>query len=214
MKNKKTLYHFIVDRSGSMLGDRVNTVNMFNRQVATARSLALEFKEQDVLTGLTFFNDRVDHIMEDVPAIELRELSLHHYMPDGLTALYDAIGESVQRIQENYRKEIEANEMSVVVIILTDGHENASRRYGVGDVARIIKELEDSEKWTFTILGADFDITSVSARMNFREKAAVNYSKAEFMEMSEDIESSMRHYTAMKDKGTITKDFFKKKDRR
>ena len=135
------------------------------------------------------------------------------YRPDGLTALYDAIGESVDRIREQYKNLLANNEMSVVMIILTDGHENASRKYGVGDIGRMIKTLEETGKWTFTILGADFDITAVSSHMNFRSSASLNYDKAYFCEMTEDIEESIRYYAKEKSKGHISKDFFQKKER-
>jgi hypothetical protein len=77
----------------------------------------------------------------------------------------------------------------------------------------LIKELENSEKWTFTILGADFDITAVSSDMNFRSSASINYSKSDFKHMEEDIEDSLRYYADRKSKGIIDKEFFKRKKR-
>jgi uncharacterized protein YegL len=211
MKNKKTLYHFILDSSGSMMSDRINTVNMFNRQVATVRSLAIEYPQQTFLTGLTVFNDRIDHILLETPVSQLRELRIDRYTPDGFTALYDAIGETTQRIKERYGNLIDVGEMSVVVIILTDGHENASRRYDVDMIGQLIRELEAKENWTFTILGADFDITSVSGDLNIRTQSSFNYSKQDFKYMAEDIDDSMRHYASLKEKGESTKDYFRKK---
>ena len=138
---------------------------------------------------------------------------MERYIPNGYTALYDAIGLTVDRVRENYANELENNQMSVVVIILTDGHENASRRYDMPRIARMIKELEATDKWTFTILGADFDITSVSSDMNFRSTASINYSKSDFKHMEEDIEDSLRNYADRKSKGFIDKEFFKRKKR-
>ena len=128
MKNKRTLYHFILDSSGSMCADRVNTVNLFNKQVATVRTLAISYPEQTFLTGLTIFNDRIDHLFQETPVHKLIELSHDRYRPQGYTALYDAIGESVNGIMKRFGTVIQNGEMSVVMIILTDGHENASRK--------------------------------------------------------------------------------------
>jgi uncharacterized protein YegL len=211
MKNKRTLYHFILDSSASMMADRINTVNMFNRQVATIRSLAIEYPRETFLTGLTIFNDRIDHVLLETPVSRLQELRLDRYQPIGFTALYDAIGETTERIKEQFGSQIGSGEMSVVVIILTDGHENASRRYDVSMVGQMIRELEASENWTFTILGADFDITAVSQDLNFRNRSSFNYSKSDFKKMEEDIEDSMRHYASLKSKGESTKDYFRKK---
>lgn len=211
MKNKKTLYHFILDSSSSMSADRVNTVNMFNKQVTTVKSLASEFPDQQFLAGLTIFNQEVNHILQETPANQLRELSYDRYFPNGMTALFDAIGESTVRIREKFGSEILDGRMSVVVIVLTDGHENASRMFDVVRIAKLIRDLEATDNWSFTILGADFDITAMSRTMNIRPTAAFNYSKADFKAMENDMSESIHAYADMKSKGFISKDFFKKK---
>ncbi|MFN6014726.1 MAG: vWA domain-containing protein [Flavobacteriales bacterium] len=210
MKNKRTLYHFILDSSGSMSADRVNTVNLFNKQVATVRSLAITYPEQTFLTGLTIFNERINHLLRETPVHKLIELSHDRYRPEGYTALYDAIGESVNGIMERFGAAINNGEMSVVVIILTDGHENASRKFDQRMIAATIDELQATDGWTFTILGADFDITQVSDGMNLNRQHAFNYSKADFKAMSDDMETSLRSYADSKSKGFIDKHFFKK----
>ena len=210
MKNKRTLYHFILDSSGSMSADRVNTVNLFNRQVATVRSLAITYPEQTFLTGLTIFNEQINHLLRETPVHKLIELSHDRYRPDGYTALYDAIGESVSGIKERFGTVIENGEMSVVVIILTDGHENASRRFDQRMIAAMIDELQATDGWTFTILGADFDITQVSDGMNLERKYTFNYSKSDFQGISDDMENSLRSYADSKSKGFIDKNYFKK----
>ncbi len=210
MKNKRTLYHFILDSSGSMSADRVNTVNLFNKQVATVRSLAITYPEQTFLTGLTIFNEQINHLLRETPVHKLIELSHDRYRPDGYTALYDAIGESVSGIKERYGTVIENGEMSVVVIILTDGHENASRRFDQRMIAAMIDELQATDGWTFTILGADFDITQVSDGMNLERKYTFNYSKSDFQGISDDMENSLRSYADSKSKGFIDKNYFKK----
>ncbi|MFN5912360.1 MAG: vWA domain-containing protein [Bacteroidota bacterium] len=210
MKNKRTLYHFILDSSGSMSADRVNTVNLFNKQVATVRSLAITYPEQTFLTGLTIFNEQINHLLRETPVHKLIELSHDRYRPDGYTALYDAIGESVSGIKERFGTVIENGEMSVVVIILTDGHENASRRFDQRMIAAMIDELQATDGWTFTILGADFDITQVSDGMNLERKYTFNYSKSDFQGISDDMENSLRSYADSKSKGFIDKNYFKK----
>jgi len=209
MKNKKTLYHFILDSSGSMSADQVNTVNLFNRQVATVRDLAISYPDQKFLTGLTIFNESVNHLLRETPVHKLIELSHDKYRPNGYTALYDAIGESVSGIKERFGKEIDNGEMSVVVIVLTDGHENASRRFDQRMIASMIDELQATDGWVFTILGADFDITQVSKEMNLG-RSAFNYAKSDFKNLSDDMDSSLRAYAHSKSSGIIDKDYFKK----
>ena len=208
MKNKKTLYQFILDSSGSMSKDRDNTVRMFNRQVSTIKSLSRQYPDQTFLTGLTVFNERAHPVLHSTPANLLKELNFERYNPMGFTALYDAIGETIENINERFGMEINSGNMSVVMVILTDGHENSSRRYDMITVAELIKKLEDSNNWNFNILGADFDITSVASLMNFREKSSLNYSKSDFKKMEDDIGMSIRNYAFMKSKGIVLKDFF------
>ena len=213
MKNKKTLYHFILDSSGSMSADRVNTVNLFNRQVATVRSLAISYPEQKFLTGLTVFNEKINHLMRETPVNKLIELGIEKYRPNGYTALYDAIGESVTGIKERFGQTIDQGEMSVVVIILTDGHENASTRFDQRMIAAMIDELQATDGWTFTILGADFDITNVSSELNFSQRSSFNYSKSDFKYITDDVEASIRNYADMKSKGVIDKDFYSQQNK-
>tara|TARA_B100000795_G_C22779518_1_gene431596 strand:+ start:1072 stop:1728 length:657 start_codon:yes stop_codon:yes gene_type:complete len=210
MKNKKTLYHFILDSSGSMKADQLNTVNLFNRQVATVRDLAISYPEQNFLIGLTIFNENVNHLFRESPVHKLIELSREKYRPKGYTAFYDAIGETVSGIKNRFGSEINRGEMSVVVIVLTDGHENASKRFDQRMIASMITELQVADNWTFTILGADFDITQVSDGINFRRQSAFNYSKRDFKNMTDDMDRSLRGYANSKSKGIIDKDFFKR----
>jgi hypothetical protein len=200
MKNKKTLYHFILDKSGSMGDVREKTVGMFNKHVET-------------LTGLTTFNDQITHQVDFEPSSELGFLRYESYRPDGMTALYDAIGSSVNKISERFAGMIENDKMSVVVIVLTDGLENSSIRYNAAEIAGMIDNLERTEKWSFTILGADFDITSVSSKLNFQAASSKQYSKASYFEIEDDLVESIKSYASKKSKGIIDKEFLKSKNK-
>lgn len=213
MKNQRTLYHFILDKSGSMGDVREETVSLFNKQVDTIKKMSVNYPAQDFYTGLTTFNDRVEHEVDFKPSDNLDALRFERYRPDGLTSLYDAIGTSVSRIKERFGDAIRNDRMSVVVVILTDGHENASVQFGSEEIAQLIKELEKTEKWSFTILGADFEITSVSSKLNFQVSSSREYSKISFCEIEDDVEESIRSYADKKSKGIIDKDFIKSKNK-
>ena len=58
MKNKTTLYNFILDRSGSMSGMEQMAVKGFNNHLSTIKNLQKEFPNQQFLCSLTTFNDR------------------------------------------------------------------------------------------------------------------------------------------------------------
>lgn len=61
------------------------------------------------------------------------------------------------------------NNYSVLVTILTDGEENASREYSLTSIKRIIEELK-SENWTFTYIGTDHDIDKTTMDLNINNK--------------------------------------------
>jgi len=212
MKNGKTLYHFILDSSGSMAHDRVNTVNLFNRQVATVRALSREYPDQQFLTGLTVFNDQVTHLLQETPVHLLRELDMETYRPEGYTALFDAIGGSIDRIRDFHGPDLGRGRMTVVMIVLTDGHENASRKYDRARIAKMFQDLQATDQWTFTVLGADFDITQVSDDLNLARNSSFNYAKSDFRQMAIDVEDSIKRYAAQKSQGRIDKDYFRKTD--
>lgn len=210
MKNKKTLYHFVLDKSGSMSDVREQTIDMFNEQIQTIRTLQIEYPEQEFYVGLSVFNDWVTHLVMQKPVHLTYPIHEDVYRPSGLTALNDGIGESVANIQEQFGKLVENDEMSIVVVVLTDGRENASRKYDGMQIAQMITELSATEKWTFTVLGADFDISTISSSMKF--SSSYNYKKSGFSGLSEDINESLRNYASSKSKGVIEKEFLKRKD--
>ena len=140
MKNKTTLYHFIVDQSGSMAGLEEQTIAGFNAQLKTIQDLKMELPDQSFLCSLTFFNGIVqDRILfQEVNA--LQPLSRDNYFPSSNTALLDAIGKSIYSIKHKFANELVEDKISIVLVIITDGHENASRLYTYHDIAHMIKE--------------------------------------------------------------------------
>ncbi len=127
MKNKTTLYSFIIDRSGSMSGMEQMAVNGFNEHLKTIRNLKIEFPKQEFLCSLTTFNHEVNTVVSAKPIDQISPIELGQYAPEGTTALLDAIGGNIHEVKEKYQKELDKNELSVVYVIITDGYENASR---------------------------------------------------------------------------------------
>lgn len=217
MKNRKTLYHFVLDKSGSMGNCRETTVNGFNSQLETIKELQKEFPEQEFEVSLTFFDEHIDNVHSHQRIDNFEYLSLSRYVPMGGTALLDAIGMSINQIRTANETKILNNEMSIVMVILTDGMENASREFTYHQIASTIKALEETEKWTFTFLGADIDAIHTSKMLNIRTENVVSFNKRDMHTMMSDISEGMRQYSYSKSEGKTKKDFLdfiKKKDRR
>jgi hypothetical protein len=107
--------------------------------------------------------------------------------------------------------------MSVVVVILTDGMENASRQFTYHQIAATIKSLEETDRWTFTFLGADIDAIHTSKMLNIREENVISFDKGDMNTMMNDVSEGMRQYSYSKSEGKTKKDFLdfiENKDRR
>lgn len=208
MKNKTTLYSFIIDRSGSMSGMEQMAVNGFNDHLKTIKNLKIEFPEQEFLCSLTTFNHEVNSVVACQSIDKISPIELGQYTPDGTTALLDAIGGNIHEVKEKYQSIIDKNEMTVVYVIITDGHENASRFFSYHDISRKISELEETNKWTFTFLGADFDAFQTSKMLNIKQENVMNFQKSSYNVMSDKINNQMHNYSVKKEKGVFTAKFF------
>ena len=76
MKNKKTIYHFIVDQSGSMAGLENQTIEGFNAQLTTIKKLKEDFPDNEYVVSVTYFEDVVTDIIrfanvENIPLLLL-----------------------------------------------------------------------------------------------------------------------------------------------
>ena len=191
-----------------MQGSETETIAGFNTNLKTVQDLETEFKEQEYAVSLTFFNEQVSPVIKNAKSSTLNPLTRMSYMPSGSTALLDAIGKSIYDIKSVYGSEIEKDLASVVLIIITDGQENASRFYTYHDIARMIKELDATERWTFSFLGADLDAIHTSRMLNIRNENVMSFSKENYAGMMDNVSDSMREYSVNKASGTTKKDIF------
>lgn len=207
MKNKKTLYHFVLDKSGSMSNCRETTIQGFNAQLETIKSLQNEFPEQKFEVSLTIFDHEVEHVLTHIGVNNFKDLIYNQYLPSGTTALLDAIGTSINQIRIKNESSILNDEMSVVMVILTDGMENASREFTYHQIAAIIAQLESTDKWSFTFLGADIDAIHTSKMLNIRQENVISFNKSDMNSMMDDVSQGMHLYSKSKDSGVTKKDF-------
>ena len=217
MKNKTTIYHLILDRSSSMSDCRTETIAGFNTQLNTIKELQDTYSNQKFLVSLTIFNHQVNHLINNKLINKIKSLNLETYHPRGTTALLDAIGESINIIDNKFAKQIEAKQVSVVVVVLTDGYENASVNYGYQNISSLIKEKEYSDQWTFSFIGADINAMHAARNLNIREENIISFNKKNMSYIMNEVNASMRDYAHKKSQGITKKDLLdiiKNKDQR
>lgn len=161
MSIKKTHAIFILDESSSMGLIAQETISAFNQQVETIKENS---KDIGTEVSLVTFNTNVNKpIHWKVSVDKVKDLSFEDFQPQGLTALYDAVGTTIDKFKGD--PDFNDEEVSFLVVIITDGYENNSKEYGE-TLPALIKELTDNERWTFTYLGANQDVLSVANAMN------------------------------------------------
>jgi uncharacterized protein YegL len=166
MENKHKVYNLIIlDESGSMDAIKKTIINGFNEVVQTIKSVALQFPEQEhTVTFVSFNSLGIKKIHENAKIELLNQIDERSYQPNGGTPLFDAMGASFFNLNWIIEKENPKN-YNVLVTILTDGEENASKEH----TAKSIKALIESYKlknWTFTYIGANHDVDFFASRIS------------------------------------------------
>jgi len=141
---------FVMDRSGSMLDIKEKAISAFNEQLLTLRKES--GADIRTLVTTTMFNDFVEP-GDVVPLASVDELNENTYRPSGLTALFDAIGETTLKVAKRYRDD--ESDAAVLFVIITDGLENASMKFNQDRIKSMVKELEKTDRWSFTFLAAN-----------------------------------------------------------
>ena len=164
MKNRHQVHNLIIlDESGSMSSIKPQIISGFNELVQSIKGIEEQFPEQEHIISLVSFNDIENKILHFVDPVEkLDVINDSNYKPASLTPLYDAMGFSISKLQhyldgkENY---------NVLVTVLTDGEENASKEYTGSAIKKLVDDLKQ-QNWTFTYIGADHDVEAMASKMN------------------------------------------------
>jgi uncharacterized protein YegL len=99
--------------------------------------------------------------------------------PQGLTALYDAIMINIHLVKNALSLSIGADVQMVVFVVLTDGHENASKLYAANQVRQAIVKLQQQGKWEFIFFGAGLDIKEINKVLEIPNFKYHNFDKNE-----------------------------------
>lgn len=161
-KQSKTDLVIILDRSGSMESIKSDMEGGFNAFIREQRKLP----DPCAVTLVQFDSESTDTVYTDTPLAKVPALDLH---PRGGTPLLDAVGSTLSTTEARVKKGAR-----VMVVILTDGLENASREWTKAKVQTIVKRLTKAG-WGFLYLGANVDAFAEAAALGVPMAAAANY---------------------------------------
>lgn len=153
---------FVLDKSGSMSGSEDSTISSFNEYLEKE-------KKNNYKTRITtiLFSDDYSYLYKGADVSKVSPLTRDDYFVGGCTALYDAIGSSI-----NYIDRCDTDK--VLFIIITDGYENASKEFDKEKIRRMIK---DHSNYEFVYIGADIDSYSSGGSIGIKSANIANFKK-------------------------------------
>lgn len=207
MKNRHQVHNLIIlDESGSMSSIKPLIISGFNELVQSIKGIEEQFPEQEHLITMVSFNDMNNKILHFIdPVSRLDVINDRTYNPSSSTPLFDATGFSVSKLKQYLEGKVN---YSVLVTILTDGEENASKDYTGIAIKNLVDELKQ-QNWTFTYIGAEHDIEKMAASMNIHNTMAFDKSDKDIKRMFlNESESRIKYSLRIRNGETDKNDFY------
>lgn len=158
---------FVIDKSGSMYSSREDVIGGFIKTVDEQKSK----KDFKVTVSLYTFNDIVS---EEYLGIDIKDVKDLDYNPNGLTAMNDGIGTAIDNVGKWLHELDEKGEElpgKTLFVVMTDGLENASKKFTITQIREKIKEQTEKYSWDFIYLGTDITTTKAADDLGFKFKA-------------------------------------------
>lgn len=208
---------FILDRSGSMNFLVSDTIGGFNGMIENQKKEAGEAVVTTVL-----FDNQYEILYENKNINEVEPLTKKTYYARGSTALLDAVGKTINIVDNRHRT---CGEMDLpyktLIIITTDGMENSSKEYNINTIKSMIEQQKEEYGWEFIFLGANIDAVSVAGKIGIDANRAVNYhadkkgTERNFEAINKACSSYRRSKNLMDDwRRDIDKDFYERKNQK
>jgi uncharacterized protein YegL len=171
IKNNLTELVFIIDKSGSMAGLESDTIGGFNSMIAKQKR-----EDKPCFVSTVLFSDQSTVICDREKLEKVKPMTEKDYWAAGCTALLDAIGGAIHHIGNihKYARPEDVPEHTMFVII-TDGMENASRRYDARAIKEKINRQKEKYGWEFIFIGANIDAITTAATFGISADRAVEY---------------------------------------
>lgn len=166
----KTEIVFILDKSGSMAGLEKDTIGGFNALIEKQKQV-----DGEVTVTTVLFNHDYTLLHDRINIKGIAPLTKAHYSVSGTTALLDALGNAIKKMQEIQNATLkEAQADKIIFVITTDGEENSSTEYNIETIKKLISKQKELG-WEFMFLGANIDAIQTASQMGLHEDDAVDF---------------------------------------
>lgn len=149
---------FVLDRSGSMSNRKNDAIGGYNSFLADQKKLKAKTR-----VTLAQFDNIYEVVHDNVDIQEIPDLTSKTFEPRGSTALYDAIGRTV-----NLHRATAQNDELTILVVITDGEENSSREFSHAAVQALLKDVQDNLGWEVMFLGSNIDAQAVGGSMGIK----------------------------------------------
>ena len=190
MREDLTELAVVMDRSGSMEAIREDAIGGFNSFLAGQKQDPGELK-----MTLVLFNHEIATLHAGVPLAEVPNLDGTTYVPEGTTALLDAVGRTIDDLGKRLAATPEPERPGkVIVAILTDGLENASTDYDYDQIRKRVRHQTKTYGWEFLFLAANQDAVLGGARLAIEAPASLAFAATPegFREASSKLDQEVR----------------------
>lgn len=161
----------ILDRSGSMSKLAEDTIGGYNSFIEQQRA-----KTGAAAVTTVIFDDQYEKIVDAVDLRDVPELTSAEYYARGNTALLDAVGRTItETLAKMERDKICPAKRRVLVLIMTDGYENASKEFRKADVKALVEATTNDYKWNYVFIGANIDAAAEAGSIGISHRHAANY---------------------------------------
>jgi uncharacterized protein YegL len=174
MNKNLTEIIFLLDRSGSMAGLESDTIGGFNGFIKKQGQV-----EGETLVTTVLFDDEYEVLWNGIAANQAK-LTEEEYFVRGSTALLDAVGKTILDVGYRFSKASEElRPGKVIVVITTDGQENASKEFTYKKVKELIRHQQEKYNWEFIFMGANIDAAKEAESIGITIENAYNFEASE-----------------------------------
>ena len=161
---------FVIDKSGSMSHLVGDTIGGFNGFIESQKAI-----EGKATLTTVLFDTRWKILHDGVDIHEVKPMTTADYIAGGGTAMLDAIGETINRVQDRHDELGVEKPDNVLFVITTDGEENSSYSFNKSQIEKMIKHQTNGHGWKFMFLGANMDAVKEAASLGISKSNSANY---------------------------------------
>lgn len=180
---------FVLDDSGSMQSCRDTTISGFNEYLQLQKEDSIKNNIPTFVSLYKFDGFNVNCVFNRVSVQEIQPLNRETYNPQGTTNLYDAIGGVMMQINNKLSATKKSDRDSIIITILTDGGENASKTFNNQTIKQMVEKAE-GKNWGFMFLGANINAFATGSILGFGVNNTMQYD-------TNSMENTMRSASAM-----------------